>query len=249
MKKGLAPRSFLDLRSFSEGGSEVGFTLMELLIVIGLLAIVGAAMLVLLNPLKQIQKSWDGKRKGELGTFRKIFEDYYNDKQCYPQPNEVCYNPSAIPIGDGTYVCNICGNETVPPSFANLLPYMPKLPCDPQHATKKYLYQVDQTACPKLYKIYSVLSNVPDFASIAVGCQYGCGPYETYTYNYFVGSPNTSAESNPYLCSLMGNLRAGPPEICNTCGSYSDCKTNYPGKTYYIIKPGFPDCTIPCIKD
>lgn len=66
------------------------FTLMELLIIIALIAIIATVVLILLNPWQQIAKAQDSRRKNDLATFRKVLEDYYNDKGCYPKPNEVC---------------------------------------------------------------------------------------------------------------------------------------------------------------
>ncbi|PIP14675.1 hypothetical protein COX47_03920 [Candidatus Roizmanbacteria bacterium CG23_combo_of_CG06-09_8_20_14_all_35_49] len=90
-KKALAHRSF----------GQVGFTLMELLIVIAIIAILATIAIVLLNPMQQISKAQDGRRKNDLATFQKVLEDYYNDKGCYPRPNEVCYptvNQAIIPM-------------------------------------------------------------------------------------------------------------------------------------------------------
>ena len=51
MKKSLAPRSFLDLRSLSEGGSEVGFSLVEVLVFTAILGLffVGALSVTTFN--------------------------------------------------------------------------------------------------------------------------------------------------------------------------------------------------------
>src|SRR3989338_10917036 len=118
-----------------------GFSLLEILITVTLLIILSIALLVSLNPWTQINKGWDSKRKSELTQLNKVFEDYYNDKNCYPKPNEVCYNNT------GSTTCNICGNETVPPNFSNFSPYLAHLPCDPQQPTKKYTYQTDGSSC------------------------------------------------------------------------------------------------------
>jgi hypothetical protein len=208
---------------------------MELLITIALIALLSIAVLILFNPKTQIEKAWDGKRKNELTTLHKILEDYYNDKQCYPKPNEVCYNAT------GGTTCNICGNE---PSSPNLSPYLSRLPCDPQHPLKKYLYQVDNVNCPTWYRIYDILSNTSDSVITAVGCKNGCGPSPNFIYNYGISSPNIGLEANNNLCSHAAPLYINP--FCNICGTYNDCKTKYPNKTYYI-DPG--SCSIPCIKD
>lgn len=61
-----------------------GFTLMELLVVIGILVILAIMILLILNPMTQIRKTHDGKRKADLAKLKTVFEDYYNDHNCYP---------------------------------------------------------------------------------------------------------------------------------------------------------------------
>mgnify|MGYP005856828979 CR=1 FL=1 len=205
-----------------------GFTLLESLIIIALLALILTAALVLFKPKKQIEKTWDGKRKNELGQLKKVLEDWYNDKNCYPKPQDICYD-SPQAISDGTYSCHICGNESSSPSFS---PYLSKLPCDPQQPTKRFLYQIDNLNCPSYYRIYTRLSFHQDPAVKEVGCQNFCGPAnEPQAYNYGVTSPNTGLEGNEtrsiYYCSEGGNCtfieQNCPPnqiKICNP--SYGD---------------------------
>lgn len=172
-----------------------GFTLLEVLIVITLIVLLALALLVFFNPKFQIEKSWDGKRKKELNTLQIVFEEYYNDNNCYPRPEEVCYN-TPQQLSSGNYVCNICGNEPAPSNFSNFESYLSRLPCDPQHPTKSYLYEVDNPTCPSLYRVYTRLSNEKDEDISEVGCSIGCAP-EGYSvsvgksYNYGVTSPNT----------------------------------------------------------
>jgi type II secretory pathway pseudopilin PulG len=211
------------------------FTLIELLVVISLLVIIAIVVLIALNPWGQINKSNDSKRKHELTQLSKVFEDYYNDKNCYPKPNEVCYNSS------GSTTCNICGSESTSPSFS---PYLSHLPCDPQQPNKKYLYQVDSTSCPTWYRIYGTLSNATDPAITEVGCQSGCGTSPNFIYNYGVSSPNIGLEINNNLCSLASKLYINPN--CNICGDYSTCKKDFPNQVYYT-DPG--SCIKTCIKD
>ena len=163
---------------------------MELLIIIALIFLIATAVLVLFNPKKQIEKSWDGKRKTELAQLSKVLEDWYNDKQCYPKPSEICYD------APDRKTCHICGRSPQSPSFS---PYLSSLPCDPQSPTKEYLYQVDDANCPRLYRIYTTLSNSSDPAIAEVGCSQNCGPGDVtgYIYNYAVTSPNTAPESGP----------------------------------------------------
>jgi prepilin-type N-terminal cleavage/methylation domain-containing protein len=206
-----------------------GFTLLELLIVITLLVIIVIIVLVALNPLAQINKSQDGKRKHELVQLNKVFEDFYNDKQCYPKPDEVCYNSISLTT------CNICGSESASPNFS---PYLSRLPCDPQKPAKKYFYQVDNSSCPTWYRIYADLSlsdysnNDPETAIIGCHMQ-SCGPAPYYGYDYGVSSSNIDLErtSNFAYCATSG---------CNACGSYQSCANISPDRDCQGIKRIFP---------
>jgi len=197
------------------------FTLMELLIIVAMLTLVATVVLVFLNPKKQLEKVWDGKRKHELSQLKKVLEDWYNDKQCYPKPSEICYDASDIKT-----TCHICGRSPQSPSFS---PYLSSLPCDPQSPTKEYLYQVDDVDCPRLYRIYTTLSNSSDPAIAEVGCSQNCGPGDVtgYIYNYAVTSPNTAPESGPggYYCSGIGNCTSydNTKQICTPSFSGPNC--------------------------
>ncbi|KKT47996.1 MAG: hypothetical protein UW37_C0001G0001 [Candidatus Gottesmanbacteria bacterium GW2011_GWA2_44_17] len=206
-----------------------GFTLLELLIIVTLIAIIAIVALILFNPWQQISKSYDAKRKHDLSELRKAYEDYYNDKGCYPTGNIICYNtPKANYKGVGAggtlvgYSCNICGSETTSPNF----PYLSRLPCDPQHPTKDYLYQYDPSSCPSWYRFYTDFSNEKDVDSVDLGCALGgCGlkypPFPTPQYGYDYGISNTNLEqSNVYNCIDSGN-------ICNTCNTYAECIVDF----------------------
>lgn len=199
--------------------SRLAFTLMEILIVVALLVILATALLVTLNPMAQINKGQDSKRKHELTQLNKVFEDYYNDKGCYPKTSEICYpsTESGYNPSEDTK-CYLCGNISGSPQI-NV--YLSLLPCDPQQPTKKYLYQVDNNSCPFWYRIYTDLSlsnyvnNDP--ATEEVGCySQSCGPAPDYSYDYGVSSPNIDLEKaiNFAYCATSG---------CNACGSYQDC--------------------------
>lgn len=213
---------------------KLGFTLMELLIVVSLIAILVIAGLALLNPFAQIGKAYDSRRKHDLGALQKAFEDYYNDKGCYPPPTAVCYPNTQTgynPLSDTK--CYICGNETGSPDFS---PYLARLPCDPQHSQKKFLYQIDNSTCPKWYRLYSELSSPWSGAQDITGCGVdGCGPAPNYGYDYAATSPNISVEKTPYFYCYT----TSSPPTCDNCsgrGSYEDCYANPSCTTVYATE-------------
>lgn len=206
---------------------------MELLIVVALIAIIAAVAIVLLNPWAQIGKGYDARRKHDLAVLQKVMEDYYNDKGCYPKPEQICYSEITNVCNANrvkTQTCYICGNE--PTSPTSLSSYLTKLPCDPQHATKKYFYQTEaseanlvcstppkdaQKNCPSWYRVYSDFST-QDQESVNLNCYTGgCGVAPIYGYDYGISSPNKGLEvSNKY------SFDAGDGS-CQTCGTYQCC--------------------------
>lgn len=216
---------------------------MELLIVIALIALIAVVALVLFDPMQQIGKGYDAKRKHELADLQKVMEDYYNDKGCYPKPADICYDsPINICTGAGSRVlesqtCHICGNESNSPPFS---PYLSRLPCDPQHKQKQYLYEVAAilgpqcplspaaaaNPCPQWYRVYSTFSNQSDSSIKEVGCQAsGCGIAPNYGYDYGVTSPNEKLKkTSAYYCYTTSK----------TCDNQS-------GKTYEMCQAD-PSC-------
>ena len=241
---------------------------MELLIVIAIIAILGILLLISLNPLQQICKANDAKRKHDLAVLNKVFEDYYNDKGCYPKPSDVCYDLPPLNVcstqscgshcGIVSQICHICGNDPNSPFFQ---PYLTKLPCDPEHATKKYTYEVESksgmacrdagdatSSCPSWYRVYSQLCNRENQDSGTLGCKGGgCGlapnalpvpglsPYP-YGFDYGISSPNKRINfSQSFSCLTIAENR------CNTCGlSYQEC-TN-PSRGCGTIYPSYNSC-------
>lgn len=151
-----------------------GFTLMELLIVVALIVVLATAMMVLLNVRHQIEKANNAKRKNDLKILRTALEEYYNDKGCYPRPEDICYGPPQGQPGSNTQnvcsangsrrtvesrICKIAGKEPTSPDFK---PYLPELPSDPEHPRYSYLYEAEaprstagcfnqSTACQNIY--------------------------------------------------------------------------------------------------
>jgi len=65
-------------------GSNRGFTLIEILVVIAVLAVLAGGLLVGLKPATQYKKSRDGRRKADLEQIRGALEMCYADTGSYP---------------------------------------------------------------------------------------------------------------------------------------------------------------------
>lgn len=66
-----------------------GFTLVELLVVIGLIGVLASITFAVINPLTQFQKARDAGRKNDLANIQKALELFYNDNNRYPTTTEI----------------------------------------------------------------------------------------------------------------------------------------------------------------
>lgn len=151
---------------------EAGLTLTELLIVISIIAFL--AILIVAYLRSQVFKGNDARRKADLKRIGVAVEEYEKDKNCYPLPSLLTCNP-----GKG------------------LLPYLNKIPCDPV-TDATYLYDYEDSVCPRWYRIYGKLENEQDPDGIL-----GIGPNSAYNFEY--SSPNA-----PEIVS-SGVLPSGAP--------------------------------------
>lgn len=206
-----------------------GFTLVELLIVISIIAILAVMMTGVLNPTALINKGKDSRRKKDLSRIKVAFEEYFNDKECYPQDVDT-WNKKEN-----------CGSSSI---FA---PYLIPWPCDPNG--KPYTILVD--SCTK----FRVITNLENKKDNAIPSDW----YEktdillngltTTDVNYGVSSSNIVWQDeyiNPN-CDTNNCFGKTP----NADGSYSGCKhligTNNgcTGSNCYYRDPENP-CTDRC---
>lgn len=146
----------------------LGFSLAELLIVVTVIMLL--AIVLYTNWQKQIIRGYDAKRKTDLGVLKRAFEDYYNDKDCYPSQTQ--WN---------SFVCD--GSQ--------LVPYIAKIPCDPQ-TREKYFYTTIADGfggeCGG-YRALAGLGDLQDSDIPAQGCspQAGCGYGAKWNYGISTG--------------------------------------------------------------
>lgn len=136
-----------------------GFSLIELLVVAGLIGILATTVLYLVNPELQLQRARDAQRKADLRQIQTAMELYRSD--------------------NGVYACSVngCGigiTDSYPTSFTALtLPvkYMEAIPQDPVFNSSLTCVDVDQTNAPYLlmtlsfgagYTLYANLENPDD---------------------------------------------------------------------------------------
>lgn len=164
-----------------------GFTLIEMLIVLAVIGVLAATVAVMINPVDQIRKSNDAKRKTGLEQLQRSLELYYQDNGRYPASSadyKIYIGSTALAWG------------------AAWQPYMSKLPSDPIPG-RTFIYYVPATANGQTYYLYTslergakdpqVCNNGSACTSITTG---GAGfPTATAcgaTCNYGISSPNVA---------------------------------------------------------
>lgn len=151
--------------------AHLGFTMIEILIVVAIIALVGTAMM--LGARLHTMKARDSRRKADLEKIKIAFEHYYNDNECYP-PADVFFNGGSEPDP------NICNQP-----LAALEPYLKTVPCDPTTG-RPYIYAPSSTGLCTGYRVYTKLENDNDASIAAVGCyRSSCGTTEPYVSNNY----------------------------------------------------------------
>ena len=158
-----------------------GFSLLELLIVISIISLLFAALPITINFRAQVDKGYDTVRKHDLTSLKNHLEEFYADNNRYPTSSEICHNTptdlnDVCPFDGEILCCNVCGKQTTPDTIKK---YMSSLPCDPQYATKDYIYTIPSEDSPQWYILYAKLS-LPDINASPSSCQDGCGPENNF---------------------------------------------------------------------
>lgn len=167
-----------------------GFTLIELIVVIGILAILASMLLFVLNPVEQFQKANDARRKSDLSQIQKSLEQYYQDHGVYPVTSG-----STPPTYE---ILNFQNNQTISWG-SSWQPYMNLLPKDPSYPNKTYVYYSSKDG--QTYWLYASLEVSSDPQMCTSGGSGICKSLSTNgiasnacggTCNFAVSSPNAN---------------------------------------------------------
>lgn len=162
---------------------EQGITLVELLIVIGVMTILISGFVVLINPIQKIGQANDSKRKSDIAQLQRALELYYQDNGRFPA-SSASYTITGVNWGD------------------TWQPYINRLPREPS-AVKNYVYYTPNIGSCINYQCYYVYANLDRGGSDPQACFPGannpCTNAVTYglsnrcggVCNYGVSSPNT----------------------------------------------------------
>jgi prepilin-type N-terminal cleavage/methylation domain-containing protein len=174
-----------------------GFTLVELIVAIGILGILAVAAIMVLDPVAQLQKGNDARRKSDLAQIQRALESYYQDYGSYP-----AYSGGNPAYANTYYLYPQVGTPPVATEKiwgSTWAPYVNVIPSDPSKPKKNYVYYSpdaqsyylyanldrganDPAVCKKLNSNGDCL-NIPS----AISTNSCGGPC-----NYGVSSPNVS---------------------------------------------------------
>lgn len=144
-------------------------------------------IIIAVNPLAQIQKAQDARRKSDLSQIQKAVETYYQDVGKYP-PSTSDYKIKGL-------------NNNAIEWGSSWQPYMAVLPKDPV-STKTYVYYSSSNG--QTYYLYASLDRGANDPQACIGgwCKSlpnsdgvqidACGPIDADPCDYGVSSPNVS---------------------------------------------------------
>jgi prepilin-type N-terminal cleavage/methylation domain-containing protein len=161
-----------------------GFTLVESMVVVGVLGLAIGIGLTTLNVSHTTDQAKDAVRKSDLNVLHKAFVQYYVENRCIP-PTQ---------LWDG-YQCG----DSVP---AELAPYLSKIPCDPE-TNEKYAYEPLDKSCKQCnggcgtcvgFRLLAQLKDEKTEPPPGAGCKKdaGCGKKASNgkPYNYGIAMSN-----------------------------------------------------------
>ena len=194
-----------------EKKTQTGISIIEVLIVVSILLLLMVALYRTIS--RDVEKARDADRKKDLKDIKIAFENYYNDKGCYP------------PAGS----LENCGSTA-------LAPYLAQIPCDKKEQAYLYLPVNNAASQPCAgYRVLTKLAILNDPMIEQVGCPLGCGGIpvglvddpEKYNYGIAEGVPldqtsfvvdqDDCGSTTCYCCNTLPgcNVYNGPPGTCN----------------------------------
>jgi type IV pilus assembly protein PilA len=182
--------------------SLTGFTLLEILLVVGIIAILAGIVIVALNPTKQFAAVRNTQRKANLSELNKALYQYYIDNSRYPTSvpttnlGEIC-NTGATSTGHSISCTGYVDLSALVPT------YLVAIPTDPQASGTSTGYLVAKNSANK---IYVKALNAELSQTVALGPSDGILPDHLVSYWSFDGNANDSQGTNHG--SLVGSPTA-----------------------------------------
>lgn len=209
-----------------------GFTLVEILVSIAILASLSAGVFLAIRPKTQIDKANDTTRQQDLSSIKSNLDLYYHDKNCYPSLTSSVSNDFADALKNGTQWKE--GNTL----------YMQKVPKDP--VGDSYTYVTDSTVCPQWSVLFSKFSKeyLVDSASGATPiCSLSQSASKKCVPNGFDSSWGCVISGDTQCTTLLATSLPGAPAssytpTTNPSGTVAPTPTSVPtSQSYYVAMP------------
>ncbi len=173
-----------------------GFTLLEILLVVGIIAILAAIVIVAINPSKQLAQARNTERKSDLKQINSALSQYYIDYNEYPTSltsvsslTEICDTGTSASSSELTNTCNnidlINLSELVPK-------YLTAIPTDPSATTTSHAgYKIIRTgkkiglSAPAELNQVITIGNVPPCEIRGDATDPDCWSTQEGQYNYY----------------------------------------------------------------
>ena len=199
---------------------------------ISILAMMSVILIGIINPTALVNRGKDARRKKDLARIKVAFEEYYNDKGCYPNQAKI----------------DELGSPAVCDSVSIFAPWLAPWLCDPDGDPYEIVIDGSDINCPNVYRAYTTLDNTKD-KDIPEGWGVTVWPYDTIDppVNYGVSSLNVNwyrgiepvecmdgsiwngtcyyRNPGPALSSISGCSESANPGNCFWANSVS-CPTN-----------------------
>jgi len=197
-----------------------GFTLVELLVSIAVLAALIAGVAISINPRAQIDKAQDAVRQQSIAEIKKGLEVYYSDKGCYPKSTGTEF-ATALSTG-GQW--GDTGTNTV---------YIKKVPKDPDGTP--YTYLTDSADCPQWNVLFAKLKKPSTTTqACSLTSNNSCTPQGFDTSWACAVSGSTAAN-----CSTIQAFVIATPTAVPTVGVPTNTPTPTPTSpvAFYVVMP------------
>jgi prepilin-type N-terminal cleavage/methylation domain-containing protein len=137
-----------------------GFTLLEILLVIGIIGILSAIVIIAINPGRALARSRDLQRKVGITEINKGINQYYIDHGSYP-PTITSELKGICNTGASATSTGLCGIDEV--DLSMLVPtYLPSIPVDPTGVG----YKVGVNSSRRIILVASLTELGPPFIAI-----------------------------------------------------------------------------------
>ena len=130
-----------------------GFTLLEILLVVGIIAILAGIVIVAINPARQLAQARNTERRSDIKQIKSAMEQFYIDKGYYPASTTLSATTTLLEVCDTGASSSPTGITcTGKLNLSELVPvYITAIPKDPQATTTNSAgYKVAKDASNKL---------------------------------------------------------------------------------------------------